>query len=195
MSFPGFPHFFEGLLRERKIDRLDYFAQLSGKDRDTKYSFSMEKAAELLDRYCSFPAVEKVKLFQRTLFSYLTGNEDMHLKNITLIRRNGRIELSPLYDSLNTAITLQAMGKPLEQIEELALPLRGRKRNLTRKDMIDYFGREKLHVADKVISSCLETFETALPGWIDLIGKSLLSGDMKTLYLELLQKRSTVLGL
>ena len=89
------------------------FAQLSGRDRNTKYNSSMEKVAKLVDRYCTFPAVEKMKLFRRTIFSYLIGNEDMHLKNHSLICRNDKIELAPIYDYLNTTIALQAMGKPL----------------------------------------------------------------------------------
>ncbi|MCK5132796.1 MAG: HipA domain-containing protein [Candidatus Sabulitectum sp.] len=171
------------------------FAQLSGRDRNTKYGSSMEKVTKLLDRYCTFPAVEKLKLFRRTLFSYLIGNEDTHLKNLSLIRRDDKIELTPVYDYLNTTIALQAMGKPLEQIEELALPLRGKKRNLSRRDFIDYFGKEKLHLTDKVVSNCLKAFETALPAWKDILGKSFLTDEMKTLYSELLQSRCVVLKL
>lgn len=171
------------------------FAQLSGRDRNTKYNSSMEKVPKLLDQYCTFPAVEKLKLFHRTLFSYLIGNEDTHLKNLSLVRRNNKIELAPLYDYLNTTIALQSMGKPLEQIEELALPLRGKKRNLSRRDFIDYFGKEKLHLTDKVISNCLKAFETALPEWKDLLEKSFLSDEMKTLYSELLHSRCAVLKL
>lgn len=58
------------------------FAQISGKDRDTKYDYSMERTARLIDEFCTFPAVEKIKLFRRTLFSFLVGNEDMHLKKL-----------------------------------------------------------------------------------------------------------------
>ncbi|MEA3267340.1 MAG: HipA domain-containing protein [Candidatus Fermentibacteria bacterium] len=171
------------------------FAQLSGRDRNTKYGSSMEKVTKLLDRYCTFPAVEKLKLFRRTLFSYLIGNEDTHLKNLSLVRRNHKIELTPMYDYLNTTIALQAMGKRLEQIEELALPLRGKKQNLSRRDFIDYFGKERLHLTDKVISNCLKAFETVQPGWIDILGKSFMSDDMKTLYSELLLSRCAVLKL
>ncbi len=41
------------------------FAQLSGEGRDTKYNSSMEKVAALMDRFCTFPAIERVKLFAR----------------------------------------------------------------------------------------------------------------------------------
>ncbi len=72
--------------RSRKL-AVEDFAQLAGLTRATKYAFSMERLIPILDRYCTFPAVEKLELFRRTLFCYLTGNEDMHLKNFSLIVR------------------------------------------------------------------------------------------------------------
>ena len=86
-----------------------------------------------MDRFCTFPAIERVKLFERTFFSFLTGNEDMHLKNFSLITRDDRIDLSPAYDLLNSTI---AMGNAQE---ELALPIRGKKSNLTNKRSLELF--------------------------------------------------------
>jgi serine/threonine-protein kinase HipA len=83
------------------------FAQLSGESRETKYDSSMEKVAGVIETYCTFPAIERIKLFERTLFSFLVGNEDMHLKNFSLITRNQKVELAPAYDFLNTTIALQ----------------------------------------------------------------------------------------
>lgn len=174
---------------------MEDFAQLGDRDRDTKYEFSMERIIELLDRHCTFPVIEKVKLFRRTVFSFLVGNEDMHLKNFSLFRHDGKIELTPLYDQLNTTIALQVIGHPPEGIEELALPLRGKKRNLTRNDFLVYFGQERLQLNEKVISNSLQTFRDALPGWYDLIGISFLSDPMKRLYLELLSRRCGLLEL
>ncbi len=193
-SFTYFIRRFDRVGKARKLATED-FAQLSGKDRDTKYSFSMEKITAIIEQHCTFPTVEKAKLFRRSLFSFLIGNEDMHLKNFSLIRRDDMIELSPLYDYLNTTISMQAIGKPLEEIEELALPLNGKKRRLTRKDWIDYFGRGRLQLTAKVIDDCLQTFKTSIPKWHDLIAISFLSDHMKTLYSELLLRRCVVLGL
>jgi serine/threonine-protein kinase HipA len=58
----------------RKRVPLEDFAQLSGATRETKYESSMEKVAAAVDRFCTFPAIERVKLFERTFFSFLTGN-------------------------------------------------------------------------------------------------------------------------
>lgn len=86
---------------------IEDFAQLAGLSRDTKYNYSMEKLVKLLDDYCTFPAIEKAKLFKLVLFNYLIGNEDMHLKNYSIIIHNGKVELSPAYDLLNTSIVLK----------------------------------------------------------------------------------------
>ncbi len=102
--------------RSGKI-HVEDFAQVAGMSRETKYNYSMEKVVKLIDDYCTFPMVEKMKLFRRVLFCWLTGNEDMHLKNFSLIHRNDKIELSPAYDLLNTTIILA------NPVEEMALPL------------------------------------------------------------------------
>lgn len=163
------------------------FAQLAGKDRDTKYNYSMEKLVNLVDDYCTFPSVEKVRLFNLVLFNYLVGNEDMHLKNYSVIVRDGKVELSPAYDLLNTTIVLK------DGAEEIALPLKGKKGNLTRNILVNYFGKEKCGLTDKSIEKSLTTIQTAIPGWHSLIGISFLSEPMKDKYLKLLQERTKVL--
>ncbi|HOY32587.1 MAG TPA: HipA domain-containing protein, partial [Bacteroidales bacterium] len=85
---------------------LEDFAQLAGLSRDTKYNYTMEKLVLLIDEFCTFPVIEKAKLFRLVLFNFLTGNEDMHLKNFSLIRNGDKIELSPAYDLLNSTIVL-----------------------------------------------------------------------------------------
>ena len=106
------------------------FAQLSGATRDTKYASSLEQVAKVVETHCSFPAVENTALARRLLFCFLIGNEDMHLKNFSLLVANGTVRLAPAYDLLNTTLVLENAS------EESALPLRGRKRNLTRADWI-----------------------------------------------------------
>ncbi|MBI4536221.1 MAG: HipA domain-containing protein, partial [Ignavibacteriae bacterium] len=153
------------------------FAQLQGKTRDTKYQSSMEQIAATIETHCTFPAVEKLKLFRLTLFSFLVGNEDMHVKNFSLISRGGKVELSPGYDLLNTTIALG--GTP----EELALPLRGKKRNLDRRDLIDYFGFERLGLTRKSVDSVLKEFARAVESWRSVLAISFLSEPMKQSYL------------
>lgn len=162
---------------------LEDFAQLLGRTRETKYDSSMEQIISVLEKYCTFPLVEKRKLLRVSLFNFLTGNEDMHLKNFSLIRREGKIELSPAYDLLNTTIALASAT------EEIALPLGGKKRDLTRSLFLDYFGSERLGLTKSVIEDVLVGVARAFSGWEDFIGRSFLSGTMKEKYVHLLMKR------
>lgn len=159
------------------------FAQLAGKTRDTKYNFSMEKITAIIDKYCTFPMLEKNKFFTRVLFNYLIGNEDMHLKNFSVICRNNKVELAPAYDFLNTTILL---GSAREQI---ALPLNGKKNNLTRKDFINYYAAEHLQLNQPVITQTLNTIELALPKMQELIEISFLSEKMKGAYKKVFSER------
>ncbi|MBN2332242.1 MAG: HipA domain-containing protein [Deltaproteobacteria bacterium] len=159
------------------------FAQLAGRTRDTKYRSSMEQIAQLIDTYCTFPAIEKLKLFRLTLFCFLVGNEDMHLKNFSLLRHNDIISLSPAYDLLNTTIALR------RPVDELALPLNGKKNQLTYKDLINYFAKDRLKLATQVINKVLSVFAATEAEWHSLLHKSFLSSVMKEQYLRVLSER------
>ncbi len=185
---------FDRVGRNRKVP-IEDFAQLGGFNRDTKYDSSMEQTVNTLDRFCTFPAIEKVKLFKRSLFNFLVGNEDMHLKNFSLITRDNKVELAPAYDYLSSTVAFMALGKRLETIEELALPLQGKKRNLTRKIWVEYFGSERLSLPRKIIDRTLGELSQAVSVWHTRIEQSFLPPDHKELYLELLSERAATLSL
>lgn len=168
--------------RNKKI-AVEDFSQLSGETRETKYNSSMEKVVNIIDKYCTFPAIEKIKLFRRTLFNFLIGNEDMHLKNFSLISRNDKIELAPAYDFLNTTIALNSPQG------EIALPLGGKKSNLNRRLFVEYFGNERLHLNKKTINNVLISIQEAISSWYELIKDSFLSTDLKSKYNDLLEER------
>ena len=175
----------------RRFDRLgkkkvavEDFSQLLGLSRDTKYNASMEKVAKVIEQYCTFPAVEKIKLFKLTLVNFLIGNEDMHVKNFSLMTWQGKVLLTPAYDILNTSMVLS------DPREEIALPVKGKKRKLDAGILIDYFGRARLGLNQKIISSVLNELVKAIPVWERLIGVSFLSEMMKTQYRQLLKVRS-----
>jgi serine/threonine-protein kinase HipA len=165
------------------------FAQLAGLNRNTKYDYSMEKIVTLINMFCTFPAIEKVKLFKLVLFNFLTGNEDAHVKNFSIINRDGKILLSPCYDLVNSTIEY------IKQDEEIALPIRGRKKKLTRSILIDYFGREICELTDKSIEKVLDSISSSIPEWNNLIDLSFLSSEMKTKYHDLLNLRLNLLKL
>lgn len=174
--------------RSRKV-HVEDFAQLSSQTRQTKYDSSLEKVAQLIDQYCTFPAIEKPKLAKRLLFCFLTGNEDMHLKNFSLWMRDGVVSLSPAYDLLNTTLVLENAK------EETALPLQGKQKNLTRKLWLNYFFAERLKLNAGQIEEIVEGIRSTLPVFKNLIQKSYLSTGRKLEYTELLCERARRVGL
>jgi len=165
------------------------FAQLAGLSRDTKYDYSMEKIVKLIDDYCTFPAIEKIKIFKLVIFNYLVGNEDSHLKNFSIITDDNQVKISPCYDLVNSTIELK------QQNEEIALTLKGKKKHLTRNILVNYFGVERCGLTEKSIEKVLETISAAIPKWRALINISFLSEDMKGKYLDLLDERLTTLNI
>lgn len=180
----------------RRFDRAGWarqpvedFAQLSGASRDTKYDSSTERLIGIIDRFCTFPVLERIKFFDRLLCAYLTGNEDMHLKNWSLITREGKVGLSPAYDLLNSTIP-----NPKSR-EELALSLHGKKSNLTANDFWQYLASERLGLAAALIEETKARCATACAAWPARIEASFLSKEMKERYLALLTERQNRLGL
>lgn len=162
---------------------LEDFAQLSGEDRYTKYDSSMERVIQVVSKFCTFPRIELVKLFKLTLFNFLIGNEDMHLKNFSLITRDQKITLSPVYDLLNSTI---ALGNAQE---EMALLLNGKKRNFKKNDFMDYLAVQRLDLNKKVTDEVVQEVRQAIPKWKELISYSFLSTTMQKKYIELLEER------
>ena len=165
------------------------FAQLAGMSRETKYDYSMEKVVTVIDEFCTFPSIEKVTLFKLTLFNYLVGNEDMHLKNFSIITADGKVTLSPCYDLVNSTIEYT------KQDEEIALPLKGKKKHLTRNLLVHYFGLERCELTTKSVDKVLEAISLNVPKWKELIDISFLSKEMKEKYHKLLATRLAVLGI
>jgi len=159
------------------------FAQLAGLSRETKYDFTIEKMVRIIDKHCTFPVPEKFRFFRLVLFCFLTGNEDMHLKNFSLITRNNKVEFSPAYDLLNSTLALGGTE------EEMALMLAGKRKEFRRRELIDYFGREQLKLTDAAIREVLTALLQARPKWEALIGTSFLDPQMRKDYLSLMGAR------
>ena len=133
------------------------FAQLSGATRETKYDSSLERVIQLVEQFCTFPAIEKPKLAKRLLFCFLTGNEDMHLKNFSIWLQDGVVSLTPAYDLLNSTLVLENAK------EESALPLQGKKRKLTKELWLDYFCKERLNLNERQIDKVVKDLQKAMP--------------------------------
>jgi serine/threonine-protein kinase HipA len=167
---------------------LEDFAQLAGLSRVTKYNYSMERLVPILEQHCTFPKLEKLKLLRLTLFNYLVGNEDAHLKNFSLIRLNQKVQLSPAYDLLNTTIVMKVT-------EELALPLNGKKNNLNRNSFFNYYAIDQLNLTERVIDQVDQEFRSSIDSWKSLIEKSFLTEELKQEYWDVTSQRRAILEL
>ena len=159
------------------------FAQLTGNSRDTKYNYTMEKLVKVIEEYCTFPAIEKADFFKRILFCFITGNEDMHLKNFSVITKAGKTTLTPVYDFINSSISI------INPQEELALSLKGKKSNFKATELLDYYAKDRLELNNKTIDSILVDMNKSVSKWSELIEMSFLSDIMKDKYLKLMNNR------
>ncbi len=163
---------------DKKIHMIDMFQITEAFD---KYKSSMEKVGKAIDSYSDHTLLDKILYFEIALFSFLTGNNDMHLKNFSMIKSTSGWILAPAYDLLNVAIILP------DDTEEMALTLAGKKKKLQRHHF-EQFGKG-LGLNDKQISGVFKRFLTNKPKAINLIDQSFLSDNMKIAYKELMEKR------
>ena len=167
---------------------MEDMCQLTDRLTEQKYRGSMEQVGRALHRYCTNPLFDALRLFELTLFCFLTGNADMHLKNFSLLYElGGEISLSPAYDLLPTTLLLPA------DPEETALTLNGRKRRISRDDFMQ-FGAS-LRLTEKQIKNVFSRFEKQLSAAFQLLEKGLCSPEMKPRYRALLQERAERLGM
>lgn len=164
------------------------FCQLTNKKPDEKYDSSMEHLIPIIEKYCTFPVIEKAQFLLRTLFNFIIGNNDMHLKNFALIRYNNKVELAPAYDFLNTSIVLD------ETDEELALSLNKTKNNLKQKDLIDYLAYDRLELNHKTVDKIIAKINSQKSYWQQLIEVSFLESSLKEAYFKLIEQRLKIIN-
>lgn len=171
----------------RRIDRLDDGAkvpmedmcQLSERLTEYKYKGSYEQIAKLIKKYSAFSQLDLVNFWEVVIFSWITGNADMHLKNFSLYNnRKMGYALTPAYDLLSTKIVMS---------EELALTLNGKKRKIQKSDFVKVMKASGL--SDKVIENIAKKFRRSIVKWLDLIDISFLSDNMKKEYKKLILNR------
>jgi serine/threonine-protein kinase HipA len=168
-------------LKSSKL-HLEDMAQITEMLTERKYSGSMEKIGKAILKYSDNSGNDALRLFELTLFCFITGNADMHLKNFSLLKNlDGEITLSPAYDLLSTKILMP------EDKEELALTLNGKKNNLRKKDF-ELFA-EKLGVTQKTKEVIINKFLSSPQTLNNAIDASFLKDKTKTLYKELIEKR------
>lgn len=166
----------------QKIHMLDMFQILEATD---KYKSSMEKVGKAIGEYSSNTLLDKLNFFELSVFCFLTGNNDMHLKNFSMIKSGTDWLLAPAYDLLNATIS-----NP-EDLEEFALTLDAKKRKLKRNHF-EYLGKV-LELNEKQIDGVFKRVignRNVAEDWIE---KSFLSDEYKEKYRALLDQRYGVI--
>ena len=172
----------------RRVDRtkkgakiaMEDMCQLSERLTEDKYKGSYERIAKLIRRYSSAPLLDVVNFWEVVLFSWLTGNADMHLKNFSLFRPADDYILTPAYDLLSTALAMP------EDDEELALTLNGKKKRIKREDF--EIAMRDSGLEEKAISNLFLRFSKAIPKWHELITESFLPLNLQKAYHDKIDK-------
>lgn len=164
----------------QKIDMED-MCQLTLHPTEYKYRSSYEQIAKTIVQHCDTPKLALVDYMQLLLFCFVTGNNDMHLKNFSLYRPADSYQLAPAYDLVNVSI-----ANPNDK-EELALTLSGRKNKLKLADFLQ--AAATMELEEKIVLRLIANMNKALPKWKSLIHSSFLSEDMKKAYEDTIVKR------
>ena len=159
------------------------FCQILGQESFRKYDGSIEKIGQALQKHSDFPGDNLYRLLEIIVFNFLIGNVDAHLKNFSILYEASRGMnklLSPGYDILSTDLYLN-------DSEESALAINGRKNKLRKKDF--QLLANNLGIDVKILNRMIEKFERLLPAWQDLIMKSFLSEEKKFEFIQLIEGR------
>ena len=174
----------------RRVDRtakgekipMEDMCQISEKLTENKYRGSHEQIAKLIMRYSSAPKLDLARFWEVVLFSWLTGNSDMHLKNFSMYSPiPNNYQLAPAYDLLSTLLVLPS------DTEELALTLNAKKKEIKLQDFVTAVTNSGLN--EKVFQNVLKKFRSAEEVWYNWIESSFLPQEMKTAYIQLIKER------
>ena len=174
----------------RRIDRLpsdekiamEDLCQLSERPTEYKYKSSYEQVAKVIREYSSLPEMDLTRYYELLIFCWLTGNNDMHLKNFALYNPTGEgFRLTPAYDLLNAALV-----NPKDK-EELALTLNGRKKKIKLDDFVQ--AMQKADISDRIITNIFRRFQKKYPEWEQTIRDSFLPQDYQDAYWQMVKDK------
>ena len=171
-----------------KFSMLD-MCQLTNRLTEHKYRGAYVQLAQTIKRYSATPMLDVQRFWEIVLFSWITGNSDMHCKNFSLIERRGiGYQLSPAYDLLAVLLT------GIKDDDELAMPLVG----FGAEDgkAINGFGRMSFlgamtqsGIEDKVANRIIDKMILSARKWDKVIDSSFLVEEMKSAYKSLVAER------
>ena len=146
-----------------------------------KYKGTMETLGKTIGELSANTLLDKYRFFEATVFNYMIGNNDMHLKNYSMFLSDTGWILSPFYDLLNVKILLP------KDDEDTALMLGGKKKKFTKA----YFDRlgEALKLNNKQINGVYKRLLQWQSPATALIQASFLDATHKEAYLQLINHR------
>ncbi len=173
----------------RRIDRdngkkrhMEDMCQLTERLTEHKYKGSYEQIAKAIKKYTVNPGLDVTDFYELVLFSFLTGNNDMHLKNFSLLKRNLTYDLCPAYDLVASELVVEGDD------EDLALHLNGKKKKIKKRDFEHAMHRDGMD--QKVIENIFKKYKKLLPKWANFIDESFLPAPVKNEYKDLIVQKS-----
>ncbi len=166
-----------------KISFLD-MCQLSNRLTEHKYNGTYQQLAETVKRYSTAPLLDVQRFWEVVLFSWISGNSDMHCKNFSLMDTgSGEYVFAPAYDLL--AVLL---ADP-QDTEEMAMSFTvgGEKTGFGRETFLNAFTGSGISAS--VAVKIIDNMKGRLPVWEKLICDSFLPEKMKDDYRALLEER------
>ncbi len=173
----------------KRIDRtadgekrpMEDMCQLTERQTEYKYKSSYEQIAKVIAKYSYAPLLDQTDFYEQVFFSWMVGNNDMHLKNFSLYAPNGKWGLAPAYDLLNVSLV-----NP-KDTEELALTLNARKKHIKKSDFVKAMALSG--IAPKVFDNMVAKYNKLLPKFNEIICMSFLNAEDKELYMQSIAAR------
>lgn len=170
-----------------KYSMLD-ICQLTNRLTEHKYLGAYLQLAETVKNYSISPMLDVQRFWEIVIFSWITGNSDMHCKNFSLINDKGiGYQLSPAYDLLAVLLT------GIEDQDEMAMPLMGAV--VDNRALSGFNGAMfieamvKSGISEKVAQKNLYKFANYKEKWYEIIAVSFLSEHKKGEYKALIEER------
>jgi serine/threonine-protein kinase HipA len=157
---------FDRVRVRRSIAKLhqEDMCQITNTSPANKYKLSLRNVVEALHEVCTAPIVETQRLMSLYAFAYLTGNADMHAKNISVLWRDGSARLSPAYDLPST---LPYHGGGSKLLPHMSLRMDQKDLNFKMVDFEAFFTRFGL--SQLVVRATLEKMRVKVMANLSLI--------------------------
>jgi serine/threonine-protein kinase HipA len=154
---------------------------------ERKYKGSYEKTGKTIREYSSQAGLDSLKYFEIILFSFISGNADMHLKNFSMLEQeDGLFTISPAYDLVSTSLVIP------DENEQMSLTINGKKNKLKKNDF-SILG-ESLGLTEKQIGNTYKIFLKKINKAVWWIENSFLPDDQKKKLIDLVSARIEMLN-